>query len=318
MKRAAAVACLLAGGWACRGMGDSASPTHPDLREAVASPVLLSIVSGETLEPVRGVRVVVDGNAYTTDAGGQVVLAAPTSGGLEAGAEGFFLRRTLARSGRLSLWPTASPTGIDVEFTARLVYNCPAADCPSGGEPLLRVAERDVFVVPSEPIRDDALAWASHETAADRLTAATLGAVRFTAVASAPASAIVVSTLVDPADPDLLALRAAAVARRRFTDGAAIAGATIVFRSLDLARRAPLVMHELGHAFGLGHSPRTGDVMWNGPELYAARDYSPREKLAMDLMLQRGAGNHFPDSDASLGMGARGTVRASSLVACGF
>lgn len=317
MKRAAAVACLLAGGLACRGMGAPASPTHPDLKEAVAAPMLLSVVSGETQEPVRGVRVVVDGSAYTTDAGGQVVfLAAATSPGLEAEAAGFFVRRTLARPGRLSLWPTASPTGIDAEYTARLVYNCPVADCPSGGEPLLRVTEGDVFVVPSQAIREDAAAWASHEAAADRLTAATLGAVRFTSSASAPASAIVVSTLVDGADQDLLALRAAALTRRRFANGAAIASATIVFRSLDLARRPALVMHELGHAFGLGHSPRPGDVMWNGPELYSARDYSPRESLAIDLMLQRRAGNRFPDSDPSLG--ARGAAGASSLIACGF
>lgn len=313
------MACLLAGGWACRVMGQPTSPTHPDLKDAVATPVLLSVVSGETQEPVPGVRVVVEGNGYTTDGSGQVAfLATPASAGLEADAAGFFVRRTRARPGRLSLWPTASPTGIDAEYTARLVYNCTVADCPSGGQPLLRVMGGEVFVVPSADLRADPRAWASHETAAEHLTAATLGAVRFTAAGSVPPSAVVVSTYVDPSDPDLLALRAAAVTRRRFRDGAAIAGATIVFRNLDLAGRTALVMHELGHAFGLGHSPRSGDVMWNGAELYATRDYSARERLAIDLMLQRRAGNRYPDVDPSLALAASGWAGSTSLVACLF
>jgi hypothetical protein len=75
-------------------------------------------------------------------------------------------------------------------------------------------------------------------------------------------------------------------------------------------------MHE--HAFGLGHSPRPGDVMWNGPELYAARDYSARERLAIDLMLQRRAGNRYPDVDPSLALTASGWAGGTSLVACLF
>jgi len=38
-------------------------------------------------------------------------------------------------------------------------------------------------------------------------------------------------------------------------------------------------------------------MMWNGPEIYGQFDYSPRERLAMALMLQRSPGNRYPDVD---------------------
>jgi hypothetical protein len=234
---------------------------------------------------------------------------------VDASASGFLERRTLFRSSLLSLWPKVSPTGLDEEYSARLVYNCSEATCPSAGQPLARILHGPVFVVPSAEIRSDPEALETHEQAAALMTAATGGDVMFTVADSAPRGAVRVSTWIDPSDAVLLQLGAAGVTRRQIDGRAAITGATVALRSLELARRLPLLLHELGHTFGLGHSPRIGDVMWNGPELYDLGDFSPRERLAVGLMLQRSPGNRFPDSDDGV---VAGNSRPRTLVlACG-
>jgi hypothetical protein len=293
------------------------NPTTATSAAAVHALHALSFVSGETEQPVAGASVLVDGRRYTTDGAGTIVLPAVFSHAtdVDASASGFLERRTLFRSSLMSLWPKVSPTGLDAEYSARLVYNCSEATCPSAGQPLARILQGLVFVVPSAEIRSDPVALGIHEQAAALMTAATAGEVTFRVAESAPPGALTVRTWIDPSDPILLQLGAAGVTRRQIDSGAAITGATIALRSRELARRLPLVLHELGHTFGLGHSPRIGDVMWNGPEIYGLGDFSPRERLAVGLMLQRSPGNRFPDSDDGV---VAGSSRPRNLVlACG-
>ncbi|HXB54531.1 MAG TPA: hypothetical protein VN461_07085 [Vicinamibacteria bacterium] len=328
MRQSVALLALASGLVACHG----GSPTGPTPAAAVppvfggaGAPAVqslhalhaLSFISGETQQPVAGVRVLVDGRAYTTDSEGKIVLLAVSTGAtdVDASASGFLERRTLFRSSPLSLWPKVSPTGLDEEYSARLVYNCTEATCPSAGQPLARVLRGPVFVVPSAEIRSDPAALEIHKQAAALLTTATEGVVTYMVADAAPPGALTVSTWIDPNDPVLLQLGAGGVTRRQIDSRGAITGATVALRSRELALRLPLVLHELGHTFGLGHSPRVGDVMFNGPEIYDLSDFSPRERLAVDLMLQRSPGNRFPDSDDELLLS---TNRAKAQVlACG-
>ncbi|PYQ21260.1 MAG: hypothetical protein DMF79_08580 [Acidobacteria bacterium] len=154
------------------------------------------------------------------------------------------------------------------------------------------------------------------EEGARLLTAATEGAVTLRVSATPQPGAATVTAGIDSQDAAILAQGAGAVTRRELNGSSEIVRASVVFRNLDLARRLPLVLHELGHTFGLGHSSRVGDMMWNGPEIYNQFDYSPRERLAMALMLQRSPGNRYPDIDVRLapaGVGTR-TPRTSTWI----
>jgi hypothetical protein len=295
----------------------AATAPAPMLAAAVNTLHDLTFISGETQQPVAGARVLVDGAPYTTDGAGKIALHSfsPRVRDVDVSASGFLERRALFRSSLLSLWPKVSPTGLDEEYSARLVYNCTEATCSSAGQPLARVLQGPVFVVPSAEIQSDPEALQIHEQAAALLTTATGGVVTYTVADAAPPGALTVTTWIDPNDPILLQLGAGGVTRRQIDSRGAITGATIALRSRELALRLPLVLHELGHTFGLGHSPRIGDVMFNGPEIYDLSDFSPRERLAVDLMLQRSPGNRFPDSDD--GVVVSSNRARTQVLACG-
>jgi len=319
--------CILIGllaGVACRGAlsaTDASSsavgpwpPGSTPSGPSITSPSVLTFVSGESLEPVASARVTIGGRSYVTDGGGRVATDR-TATLVDVQASGFFDRRALLSADRFSLWPNASPSGLDVEYTARLVYNCTAAGCADGGEPLGRVPQGMVSVRPSRELRDDPDALAALEEGVQLWTAATRGEVAFArSIPSAPGT-VEVTVDVDPADPVIVSRGAAGVTRRDYA-GAAISRARITLRSVSLARRLPLLVHELGHAFGLAHSPRLGDVMWNGPELYDSIDLSASEKVVVALMLQRASGNRFPDNEDHL-LAARGSsARPTAVVSC--
>jgi len=106
-----------------------------------------------------------------------------------------------------------------------------------------------------------------------------------------------VRVIVDPDDPYYATSDALAFARLAFR-GNDITGARIVFRSpSDINRwRKDVLLHELGHVIGLGHSTDPGDIMH--PGFRDQRSFSERESVAIKLMYRwRRAGNIAPDRD---------------------
>jgi len=275
---------------------------------------VLQFVSAETSTPAAGVDVAVGPNRHRTDGGGEIRLGAATAlpAALEASSGEYLLRETVIRSRdelRYALWPRHSPTGLDEELTRRLVYTEATGGAP-GALRLRRLSPgvARVSVIPSPGIERDVEAWRAHEEAADALTRATNGAVTFVVEISA-SSPIKVQTLVDANDS---AMGGHAALAYRNIDGSQITGGRIVFISIEVARMAAVVTHELGHTFGLEHSPDTNDLM--NPIVSAPKGLSRRETLTMGLMLQRRPGNRFPDNDrdGAAAMGGKHT----EVIAC--
>jgi len=147
-----------------------------------------------------------------------------------------------------------------------------------------------VAIEPSDAIRRDALAMQRLEDAASRITEALGGA--FTYRVGANPSAVPVTLTVEPENPQITEENLRAFARC-FRSRLQITRCEIVFRSVEVVR-SDTTLHELGHTFGLNHSPDPREVM--GVRRVAAPGrFSPRESLAMRLMMKRRPGNLFPD-----------------------
>ncbi len=266
-----------------------------------APSVSLSIVSGETGTPVGGARFLIAGQTLVADQAGQVATPAGTADGalVDIVAAGFLDRQTVLRSTepRITLWPSSSPSGLDPDFSSTLVYS--SAGCPTQSAPtqVLRrhaTSTRTVVVV---SLRDEA-ADAALSEAIRRLNSATGGVPGYVLSANPPGSGVVFAVQVDPAAATCTAgsepLRAGTTVN--LSDGV-IVGGNMTFCTLAAARDLRLVLHELGHTYGLFHSSSVSDVMWCTAGRPA--DYAPREVLAMGLMRQRRVGNRWPDNDRS-------------------
>ena len=282
------------------------------------SPRVITLVSGETGLPVAEARVSLSGQSYSSDPSGQVFLPNSGSPELDIEASGYLERRTTLSpsSTVLTLWPRISPTGLDEEATARIVYGCGAAGCATGMEVLSRLPRGTAVLLPSREIQADPRAMEALEEGARRLSETSLGSVTIEVGTGPRPDAVSVAIKVDIRDAVIVAQGAGAVTRRELSGSSEIVRASVAFRSLDLVRRLPLVLHELGHVFGLGHSGRASDIMWTGGEIYSLSDFSAREQLAIGLMLQRVPGNRQPDDDrGTLTARARALPR-SSTIAC--
>jgi hypothetical protein len=300
--------------------GGKSLPVAPTVVTSTPDPgfpagTVISIVSGETGLPVAGASLYIGGRPTAADAAGRVTLpqrldpATP----IDVTAAGYLDRLTRLRSrDPISLWPRQSPTGLEENFSARIVYTGSTSDqstfAPSG---MIRLADttRVVAIVPSPDVEADARGLPYLQEGARRVAVAHGGKFAFVVGTNPPAGAVRFDAIRDRSDPTCSDLVLAFVRWR--LSGFTIVGGTINFCRVDGLRALGTVTHELGHVFGLRHSISDSDLMYpfnSGPE-----DFSPREALVMRLMLQRPPSNAYPDTDRHL----VSTAGASSaVIAC--
>jgi Matrixin len=302
----AALPLLSAIAAACGG-GGGRSPAAPTVTATpvpgLAAGSTLSLVSAENGAPVGSVTVTIAGRSYKSDAAGQVRLeqAAELGTFVDLVAPGMLDRQTLVRTSEstFSLWPRTTATGVDENYTAVLVYTSAGggARAATGAEALMRLpaGTSTVALVISAEILADGAAHDAQATAVANINAANGSGVRYSLTSELPPTGVAFELSVAPSDEGcndrVLAFTEARVRRGEIASG------RIVYCSMDYARDSAITTHEVGHTFGLQHSPLRQDVMYATYEDNSNPDFSPREATIMHLMSQRRSGNRFPDSD---------------------
>lgn len=278
--------------------------TVPAAPTGLAAGTVLTFVSGENGSPVAGATVTVGGQGQTTDTAGQVRLATlvPFGTSLDIVHPAYLDRLTTLRSGTgpvFNLWPRTNREGLSEHYTASLLYTSTADGSPVGGAGLIRLARgtTQVVVVPSPQLLEDGPAMEAHYAAVATLNEAVGGTVTYVLAPTRPSGGVVFTTRVDPNDQRCVDLRIRGYMRGVYR-GLELTGGEVVLCEPTVAR-SPTVAHELGHSFGLLHGPEPLDLMFNGFSRNRAATFGPRESILMRLMLDRPAGNRFPDNDRS-------------------
>jgi len=296
-----ALACLLP---SC----GSESPTSPalDADQAGGWPdgTVVTVVSGETGEPVVGARATLAGTPYTTNpAGGFALLTGVDEGAeVEVEATGFLHRETVVRHDdtRLTMWPDHS--GLPGEYTKTLVYTASTVHDRTSLVPLERLPPHvgTLALVPSASLAADPVVLAAHQHAADFFNAAVEGRTVFSVGQVAD---MTVPTRLDAGD-DSCEGRPGRLLARTWVSAHEVTRAEIVFCGEAPTRLPGAIAHELGHIFGLAHSRNTRDVMYLYYHPAHERGFSDREALTMNLLYLRRGGNAWPDNDRGATMHA--------------
>jgi hypothetical protein len=301
MKHASAL-LMLALLFACGG-GSRVSPTAPSPTPAPASGwpagAVIELVDGETGAMVQG-QVNVAG--APVPAGVPLASPAPAGVAVDVTVSGFLPRQTSVRTGetRLGLWP--DKPDFPGDYTKSLVYT----DTIDGSiAPLRHLPSRvrGVAVSPTADLQANADVMDALRQAVDGINGALAGCgVTYALGGSAD---FTVPVRLDPSDSSCSA------GTRRATSwiwlGAAgeIQRAEVVACSEPFARNVGTMAHELGHTFGLQHSMDDRDLMYGtyGPSRSTVP--TPRETLAMALLVQRRPGTAWPDDDRNVQAAAR-------------
>jgi hypothetical protein len=315
----------------CGGSGSSpASPTPPPSGPSIPAGTVVSVRSAETDGSVAGASISLTAQfetevltkTYMTDAGGgftldRAVLLSSTPL-LEATAPGFLPRTTVLRPTEpvLSLWPASSPTGLDETFTAETIYSasrCPAVNSPQS--PLRRpLSSAGTIRVGLSPELQNPAIEATHQEAIARLNAALADAPRYELASSG--SGVSFIAILDPGHATCANGPEPTRAVTELTlENGSVVGGRLVYCSTDAARSASLVLHELGHTFGLYHSSSASDVMYCS--VGRPLRFSAREVLAMKLIRQRRAGNRWPDNDRQTSAPLAFPGRTTEIISCG-
>jgi Matrixin len=301
------------------GGGGAQSPTKVSVPVPTPTPrpsgwpegTVLSVVSGETQDPVSGAKVVVAGTPRLTDADGKVAVAAAAEGAtVDVEAEGFLTRQTLVRYGetRLSLWPERE--WLSERYTQKLVYTSSTAVDSESPVPLICLPPkvRTLSLQPSDSERADRKAMDAHATAAESFNLTAQGRVTFSVDGAAD---MTVPTRIDPADEYCQSEWSALT--RLWASTKEVTRAEIVFCSEKPSRLWQPILHEMGHVYGLRHSSSPFDVMYpiyNGYLMtrygYAryTHGFTYPEEVTMALIFQRRGGNVWPDNDRTATSGA--------------
>ena len=299
------------------GGGSRTGPTSVTVPPAgLASGTVLTLVSGETGAAVAGATVTIGAQTLTSDGAGEVRLTAlaPLGAAIDIVHPAYLDRLSTVRTDagqRFALWPKSTGAGLSEHYTATLVYTSTTdPPGPTGDASLSRLPRGAsmVVVVPSDELLADGPSMDAHTRAVAALGEATGGAVGYVLAPTRPATGIVVTTRFDASDA--LCLEGGVRAFMRGTyQGRELRGGEVVYCSMNAARTGT-VTHELGHTFGLRHAPEARDVMSSQFSQARATTFGPRESLVMRLMLDRPAGNRYPDNDRS----ASGSTSTTEIV----
>lgn len=305
---------------ACAGGSSSGgAPTAPPSAQPSPFPAgtVLTVVSADTSRPVVGASVVVSNRSYATNINGEITLteSAGIDSILDIVADGYLDRQTLLRGPtevRFTLWPRANPVGLSESFVREIVYSSGLLDSDPANLGIGRLyrpgANRLVVYTPPE-VQADSAAIEILREATEHLSAATDKQVVFSLTTDTNAPNMVKVT-IDPSRDPTCALQPGCVNagsdRTCDTNGYIIGGAIIFDKVLSIHRQGTAI-HELGHVFGLGHTTARGVMQGPNPgnpnNQYADPqliDFTEREKLVMKLMLQRRAGQRWPDNDRGI------------------
>jgi hypothetical protein len=294
--------------------GGGGAPTTPVLPTPRPSGwttgTVVTVTSGETDAPVAGARVLVAGAPYTTDGSGQARVQATAEGAqVDIEAKGFLGRQTLVRHAvtRLTLWPDAPELPSD--YTRALVYTASSTSDTTSLVPLERLPPRirTLALEPSDRLKADRWVMDAHRKAAAYFNMATEGRVFVTVGGTAD---MTVPTRIDTADPVCEGSTSRLFANI-WASGHEVSRAEIVFCSEGPTRLPSPIAHELGHIYGLGHSPNGFDLMYPYYDALNEHGFTEREMLTMGLIELRRGGNTWPDNDrtaATLGTRLRVVV----------
>ncbi len=315
-EAAVAVALVTACGGGGRSPSTPSGPVAVDDGSIPAGAAVL-VVDGETGAPVPGAHVVLGGTSLAADANGQVALPqrVPAGTPIDILAPETLDRQTLLRnraSLRLTLWPrSSSTTGLDEHTTATLVYTLTGEDAVLGAASMRRplFGQQTVTVTLSAELQADPEAVAAHEAGVALLTAATGGQVSYLlGPPSGNTSSLSILARYDPSDTGC-GKTIRGFAENNVRNGEVVS--TRIVYCVPDAPKSSTVHHELGHAFGLRHSPHPEDLMYRFFTSRRRTGFSPRETLAMSLMLQRRGENRFPDDDRATASGAASVLETA-------